>query len=81
MLLWMNKSPVAWLSTASIGNVLASAKPLRSLFFHTAVLPIPLQPLRFSPKLKLQNCFAVMQRDGSRGEVSIHHSIERNVSD
>jgi hypothetical protein len=37
------------------------------------------QPLRFSPKLKLQNCFAVM---AARWEPrrSIHHSIERNVS-
>jgi hypothetical protein len=35
---------------------------------------------QISPKLKLQNCFAVM---AARWEPrrSIHHSIERNVSD
>src|SRR5450759_1109665 len=42
----MNKSPVAGLSAAGIGNVLASAKfPLRPHFFHTVVLLMPLQPL------------------------------------
>jgi hypothetical protein len=51
-----------------------------ALLPHGGLLLIPLQPLRFSPKLKLQNCFAVM---AARWEPrrSIHHSIERNVSD
>jgi hypothetical protein len=42
MLSWTNQSPVSWLSAASIGNVLASAKfPKPAYFFHTAVLLMP----------------------------------------
>jgi hypothetical protein len=53
----MNKSPVCWLSAASIVNVRASAKfPKRADFFHTT----PSQPLGFPPNLKLQTCCAVM---------------------
>ena len=54
--------------------------PLALALLPHGSLADPLQPLRFSPKLKLQNCFAVM---AARWEPrrSIHHSIERNVSD
>jgi ATP-binding cassette subfamily B protein len=70
----MNKSPVSWLSAASIGNVLAAAKfPLRSHLFHTIVLLKPTTAAQiFSPRLKLQNRCAVMAvRMGAPREVSI----------
>ena len=71
------QKPGSFVVNSKHWDVLASAKPPeRSHFFHTAVLLIPLQPLRFSPKLKLQNCFAAMG-----AAEKYHHSIERNVSD
>jgi ATP-binding cassette, subfamily B, bacterial len=58
----MNKSPVCWLSTASIVNVRASAKfPKRADFFHTT----PLQPLGFPPN---RNCKIVAQRSQHDGK-------------